>query len=359
MLSSGFLVEINGYVLSEGVFLSLTLGGLLLLLRWMERDEEQSGDGWWLLVMAGGLAAASVLTRFVGLALVGTGAVAIALIDRRRSWWRAGLYAAIGGLPLTWAGSGTRAPNGYQALAGRTLALHFPSAAKLGTGLVNVATWVVPERAAAHVSWGLMELIGALLLAGLVAVVVLLGRRPSRTRRSRRRCRTPSAGAGRHRPRRPAAAHRVLAVFIVLYLAVGVGDDLAARHRHPPRSPPPPAGLRRRTDPRRRRRRPDVGELAVAGPSAVAGLALFACSWPPTGSAPPARSPRLVEPGSATRRPRGGALRWWPPCATCRRRSTSIRMPPASGCFQLTGCRQPHLPAAPVRQRRRPQPPLS
>ena len=124
-----------------------------------------------------GLAGASVLTRFVGLALVGTGTVAIALIDRRRSWWRAGLYAAIGGLPLLgWLGYSST--TGYQALAGRTLALHLPSAAKLGTGLVNVATWGVPERAVAHVSRGLMELIGALLLAGLVAVVVLMGRRP-------------------------------------------------------------------------------------------------------------------------------------------------------------------------------------
>ena len=66
MLSSGFLVEINGYVLSEGLFLSLTLGGLLLLLRWMEREEDQSGEGWWLLVIAAGLAAASVLTRSSG-----------------------------------------------------------------------------------------------------------------------------------------------------------------------------------------------------------------------------------------------------------------------------------------------------
>lgn len=217
VVSSGFLVEMNGFALSEGLFLCWTLVALLLLLHWLDRDDQVAtdhpdgrvDDHRLLLVAAAGAAGAAALTRFVGVAVIGTGIMAITVLEERRSWARTSLFAAVSSLPLLgWMAYSSATGEG--AIGARALAVHLPPEAKVREGVRTASAWIVPQRALDQVPHWLVEAGGALVLAALIGVIVGLARE-----------RPPGqpvvAGDGA-----VTVLGRTLAVFAALYLGVVV-----------------------------------------------------------------------------------------------------------------------------------------
>lgn len=135
MLTSVTMLGIQTMAWSEPPFLFVSLSGLTLLAFYLERPRAL------LLIFTAGAIAASLLIRYVGVALVMTGIVAILVLDKR-VWKRRGLAAAIFALLAT-------APLIVWSLthpSGRQLAWHGTSSAWFFSGILTIANWFFPAE---------------------------------------------------------------------------------------------------------------------------------------------------------------------------------------------------------------------
>lgn len=210
VLSSGFLVDIGAFVLSDSLFLCLALTTLAVLLSWLDRPGASLDDGRWGLAAAAVIAGAATTTRFVGVALVATLAVTAGWMDQRRSRWSAALAVAVGSTPLV-AWTVVAGALGQSTLGNRALVLHPPGARKIGPALADMATWVVPQRLVGHLPEAALQLGGLVVLLALVALVTASAR--SRSTGVRR-----PAAAGGGQARRLLGP--VIATFVVAHIAV-------------------------------------------------------------------------------------------------------------------------------------------
>lgn len=138
---SPVMLSIHAWLLSEALFLSLTLTSLLALDRYWT-----SGRGaWFLLAVAG--ATLGVLTRYVGVALVVSLAAVLAWAPRkpgRGRWARGGWMLAIGiGGWLAWAGRNAVVAG---SATNRGWAWHPPEAERALEAAATLAQWLLPGR---------------------------------------------------------------------------------------------------------------------------------------------------------------------------------------------------------------------
>lgn len=176
VLSSGFIVEVSAFILSEGLFLCWVLAALTVLLRWLDRHDADTADRWALLVAAAALAGAAALTRFVGIAVIGTGALAIVFAEHRRHRWSlAAVFLAVSGVPLL-AWTAYSRSTGGGSIGERQLAVHLPSFEKWRSGLRTASTWVLPRRLTHHLSLLSAEIVGALVVCAAIALLVVAAR---------------------------------------------------------------------------------------------------------------------------------------------------------------------------------------
>jgi 4-amino-4-deoxy-L-arabinose transferase-like glycosyltransferase len=162
VLSGTDFLVYHSAALSEPLFLLLTLLALTALAAAL-RDRSPGP-----LLAAAVLTGAACLTRYVGLALVAAGAVALVLLaDGGRRWKAAVGFSAIALAPLVgwlaWVdGVAGRATN-------RRAVLHLPGASYATRGLQSASTWFVPS----DVPWP----VRAVVAAAAVAALVVLARR--------------------------------------------------------------------------------------------------------------------------------------------------------------------------------------
>lgn len=160
VLGSTDLFRAHAWVLTEPIFLAGVLAGLWCLVLDLERPRRAA---LWAAITAIALA---TLTRYVGLAAIGTGALAIALwgsMPRARRSARAALFAAASGAPLlAWL---VRNRLMHGSLTGKQLVPHAIPANRAKQGLDSVSAWLIPEVAPPAVRYGV------LLVAALAVVV--------------------------------------------------------------------------------------------------------------------------------------------------------------------------------------------
>ncbi len=133
LLITPALTGIHVMVWSEPLFICLTLICLIVLARWLAAPRA----AWWL--ASAGAAALALLTRYVGLALVLTGALGILWLGRQSLHRRAGLALAWSILALTpltaWLLLGPTD-------TGRTLGLHPPGMSQFQQALSTTTGWL-------------------------------------------------------------------------------------------------------------------------------------------------------------------------------------------------------------------------
>ena len=161
LLVSRTLLLYHYYVLTEPLYVFLTLGMLLVLARWIE--EQKTG----LIIAAALLAALSCLTRYVGVANVLTGVFVIAG-SRGKQWTdRAkdgALFAALAGIPLlVWLARNSLVGD---AITGERLPSPYPLLLNLELAADSIALWFVPDeiQPAARV----MLVVATMLVCGLI-----------------------------------------------------------------------------------------------------------------------------------------------------------------------------------------------
>jgi hypothetical protein len=133
------LLEIHTWAWSEPLFLILSIWGLFLVYRHLEKPDFR------MLIGAAGLVALACLTRYVGFAVVLAGSISILLLSRKPFKYRVTdslIFALISLLPIfTWLY--------YNALRGghgtdRYLVYHLLSLAQVKTAIVVFTTWLIP-----------------------------------------------------------------------------------------------------------------------------------------------------------------------------------------------------------------------
>lgn len=185
-VSSPEIAAIHGTAQSEPLFLLLGFSGLLLLSFHLETPRRH------LLVAASLLIALAFLTRYVGGALLATGALAILLAPGappRRRATDAAVFVAVAALPMAvWV---LRNQLGAASATGRRFVAHLIGADEMILAIRSIARWFLEDHVGAIAAW--------LLAAGiLVCVGVWL------------RSAAMRAGA--------AVMPRVLLIFVVTYL---------------------------------------------------------------------------------------------------------------------------------------------
>jgi 4-amino-4-deoxy-L-arabinose transferase-like glycosyltransferase len=199
VLSGRDFLAYHSSALSEPLFVLLTLLAVVALAAHLEEDRRGP------LLAASALAATACLTRYVGMALVAAGVMALVVLARRRGRWRgAVIFASVALVPLLAWLFWVRAIEGQS--TNRTAVLHAPGLSYAWRGLENASRWLLPDTAPRAVRVAaLAATVAAVLLAVLVARRSGRGRGPdpARTR----------VGA-------------VLALFSLAYLLALVGDRL-------------------------------------------------------------------------------------------------------------------------------------
>ena len=139
-VSAGFITELHGQFMSEGLFVAFALSAVLTFDLALSAENRLRAIN--LMVATAVFVVAASLTRIIGLALVGAFAVVVVLVGRRPlpKWVAIGTLA-IASLPsLYWMfgnEAGTRATSlGYQSTFLK----------RTRTGMVTVDSWLVPRR---------------------------------------------------------------------------------------------------------------------------------------------------------------------------------------------------------------------
>jgi 4-amino-4-deoxy-L-arabinose transferase-like glycosyltransferase len=155
------MVSVHSWLLSEALFLCLTLSSVACLISYLERGGRIA------LVGAGLAAGLAVLTRYAGVALVLAGAALLVGWpgrSRSRRLGDVGLFLALALFGwLAWAGRNAMLVG---SVTNRALSLHLPGATKLGEAVTTIARWLLPGRVPAVVGG-----VAALILAVWLLVV--------------------------------------------------------------------------------------------------------------------------------------------------------------------------------------------
>jgi len=162
LLLADTMLELHTWVMSEPLFIFLSLAAIWALLRWM----EGGGLGW--LVTAALLTACSSLTRYVGPALSVAGALVLVLFGAgplRRRLFEALAYGSISLVPLALWLQRNSALAGT--LVNRDLAYHPMEPDLLRLFLAEVSSWFVPHQV--PLPTGLRAGLAVLIAAGLLA----------------------------------------------------------------------------------------------------------------------------------------------------------------------------------------------
>lgn len=153
---------------SETLFMTLCLASLVLV------DRFARSGGWAVLLAAAGLAGAAALTRYVGVAVIGTGAVYVLWSGRRRlarGLVHAAAFGLVASAPLLAWLARNQAMTGT--LVGQRTPGHWTLGFNVGRVLAYLSTWALPlagEGAWLTIAWaGLVALIGWALWSGLRA----------------------------------------------------------------------------------------------------------------------------------------------------------------------------------------------
>ncbi|HYX44256.1 MAG TPA: phospholipid carrier-dependent glycosyltransferase, partial [Acidimicrobiales bacterium] len=159
VLSGKDFLAYHSAALSEPLFLLLALLAVAALAR--RRPDDRPG-----LLVAALLAAAACLTRYVGLALVGAGAVGLVLLDRGPRRWRAVVsFTAAALFPLVvwllWVRAERQGTN-------RTAVFHAPGLSYAGRGVETASRWLLPDTAPRWARVTVLAVTVAALLVGLV-----------------------------------------------------------------------------------------------------------------------------------------------------------------------------------------------
>lgn len=163
ILSDGFLILVHGWVMSEGLFIAISMGAVAMF----ERARTASGGRVFDYVVAGTLAGAATLTRFVGVAVLVALLVGVLLIERgRRALVIAGGLAVLGLSPLVvWVVS----QGGGGDVGDRTVQWHPSTLEEITDASVNISKWFVPERVLSVWSGAVGLFVGVLLAGALLA----------------------------------------------------------------------------------------------------------------------------------------------------------------------------------------------
>jgi 4-amino-4-deoxy-L-arabinose transferase-like glycosyltransferase len=151
------IVQIHSMAWSEPLFTFLGFSGLLLLGITLQLEKH------WMLWASGIMIGLSCLTRYAGIAFVGTGALGILLLgrkERRMTVRDAAIFLALSSLPLAvwamrnlWLAGST---------ANRGLAFHPPGIQDLITGINSLCLWFLPVGILAMPVWVRLAALGVL-----------------------------------------------------------------------------------------------------------------------------------------------------------------------------------------------------
>jgi hypothetical protein len=137
-LTAPDIVGIHTFALTEGLFILLSLSGLLSLSHYL-----QTKQGPWLVISAAAIAMA-LLTRYVGLALIFTGVFVLLIVDGRtlrRRCFEALTFALISCAPMAlWVIRNTRVGEGA---SDREFVFHPAGIRQIVAGLSTVSTWLL------------------------------------------------------------------------------------------------------------------------------------------------------------------------------------------------------------------------
>jgi len=207
MLSLHDMLKIHVMIWSEPLFLSLTLIGLFALAHYLGKPA------WRWLAIASLATAAAFLTRYVGIALVATGCLALLLWSggKGRQKLRDCLaFGVIACLPAAvWMARNVRVS---ETATNREFRPRLIGQRHLFEGLQTVRQWIVPRNLPFPMRY---IVIGALLAGAATYLVLLLRRRPGKTE---------DDGL----PERPAPLLRLLLLFVVMYVGALVCAMLLA-----------------------------------------------------------------------------------------------------------------------------------
>jgi hypothetical protein len=159
------VLEVHAMVWSEPLYTVLSMAALFLVIRLLT-DER-----WWLLVLAAVIAGLTIVTRYVGIALVGTCVLALWLFAQgplRRRLVRAAVFGGVAILPLValFLRNLGRAGN----VANRELAFHPVELRQLRSAASTVYHWLTPRTLNRWELPVLLALGGGALLYSLVWV---------------------------------------------------------------------------------------------------------------------------------------------------------------------------------------------
>jgi hypothetical protein len=160
VMGSVDVFKTHAWVLTEPIFLTGVLAGLWALALDLERPRH--------LALAGAVVAIALasLARYAGLALIGTGALAIALWSPLRSphrWTRAALFAVAASAPLIAWLARNRATQGT--LTGKRLVVHTLPGDRARQGLDTLSGWLLPDVAPRMARYAVLLLAALLVLA--------------------------------------------------------------------------------------------------------------------------------------------------------------------------------------------------
>jgi hypothetical protein len=170
--SSLDLLTVHAMVWSEPLFLALGLAGLCLLGAHLQRP------GWLTLVGSATAIALASLVRFPGVALVFAGAVALLLrpgASLRRRLVPAAVFSCLAGVPLAIQLALNAQATGQP--ADRPVALHLLFDWRARTGLVSLASWILPGASCCLSHVGIVA-IGVPILATVLGLLAFTRRRP-------------------------------------------------------------------------------------------------------------------------------------------------------------------------------------
>ncbi len=172
---SDALLGVHAFVLSEPLFLVLSLAGMLVLARYFDLHirSPRAPAATLALVAAGDLAGLAYLTRYVGVALL---AAAVALLAFSGTWKeRLRRVAIFLGSALVWILVWTvRNASLTGSATNRSLAYHAIPAQNIREGLRNLWGFLLPRRIPVYdlLPEALWAVLTGLLLAGLVAALI-------------------------------------------------------------------------------------------------------------------------------------------------------------------------------------------
>ena len=165
VLTSSTLIGIHVMAWSEPMFLFLGFAGLFLLIEHLERPR------WKLLLGSAGAVSLAFLARYVGVALVGAGALSILIFSRKSIYRRAAdavVFGAVSCLPMALWVLRNMAASG--SATSRKWAVHPITQQHWQGALSNASSWFLPGLSRLGADWRRMAEAGILILVAAFAV---------------------------------------------------------------------------------------------------------------------------------------------------------------------------------------------